>query len=88
MVLLFRRRGLMLAALLLLKELEPRGLDGLGGLFEGFAKAIGGILFLQVAQNVEVHVHVDVDVLRIGSSILVDGSVNLDVLWAASLADD
>lgn len=45
-------------------------------------------MFLEVAQDVEVHIHVDVNILRIGSAVLVNGSMHLDILRAASLAND
>ena len=45
------------------------------------------IIFVLIVQNIKVHIHVDINVLRIGCSILVNGSVNLDVMWAASLAN-
>ena len=86
-MLLFGGRGLMLPTFLLLKQLESRGLDVLDGLLKWLTRAVGSIFSLQVAQNVEVHIHVHVDVLRIGSTVLVDGSVHLDVRRAASLAD-
>lgn len=45
-------------------------------------------MLLEVAQDVEVHIHVDVNILRIGSAVLVNGSMHLDILRATSLAND